>query len=85
MCDPFLCALGLANIEIVEREGLKETARQGRYVKEALEAMKARFEIVGDVRGLGHEADEALAILDAAIAQAQQDIEAPFASITAWM
>ena len=141
---PFLCAVGLANIEIIEREGLVEdAARQGGYLKEALEAMKAKCEIVGDVRGLGlmlgieivadeasktplgrhaaaisqcrrdhglllghrptgavsgniirtlppsilrcDEADEALAILDAAIAWAQQDVEAPSASTSAWM
>jgi 4-aminobutyrate aminotransferase-like enzyme len=52
--DPFLCAVGLANIEILEREGLVENAeQQGRYLKSSLEDLKRRHEIVGDVRGLG--------------------------------
>jgi 2,2-dialkylglycine decarboxylase (pyruvate) len=52
--DPFLCAVGLANIEIVEREGLIENvADEGRYLKDALEVLQGRYEIVGDVRGLG--------------------------------
>src|SRR5262249_42032299 len=52
--DPFLCAVGLANIEIIEREGLVENAAlQGAYLKSALEAMRGKSEIVGDVRGIG--------------------------------
>ncbi len=52
--DPFLCAVGLANIEIVEREGLVENAaEEGRYLKGALEELQRKYELVGDVRGLG--------------------------------
>jgi 4-aminobutyrate aminotransferase-like enzyme len=52
--DPFLCAVGLANIEIIEQEGLVENAaRQGDHLKRAFEAMKGRHEIVGDIRGIG--------------------------------
>ncbi|HEY1384340.1 MAG TPA: aspartate aminotransferase family protein [Dongiaceae bacterium] len=52
--DPFLCAVGLANIEIVEREGLvQNAAKEGHYLKSALEELKRRYEIVGDVRGIG--------------------------------
>jgi 2,2-dialkylglycine decarboxylase (pyruvate) len=52
--DPFLCAVGLANIEIVEREGLVENvAEEGRFLKGALEELQRKCEIVGDVRGLG--------------------------------
>ncbi|TAM57663.1 aminotransferase class III-fold pyridoxal phosphate-dependent enzyme [bacterium] len=52
--DPFLAAVALANIEILEREGLVQNAeRQGRYLKGALEQLKAEHEILGDVRGLG--------------------------------
>ena len=52
--DPFLCAVGLANIEILEREGLVPNASQlGRYLKGALEKLKSHHEILGDVRGLG--------------------------------
>ncbi len=142
--DPFLCAVGLANIEILEAEGLvANAARQGAYLKAALEALRRRHEIVGDVRGiglmlgieivtdkasktpsaahataisqycrdngllLGHrptgvvsgniirilpplilgrgEADEALAILGAALDHAERSVRPDAASGTAWM
>src|SRR5262245_31126047 len=52
--DPFLAAVGLANIEIIEQEGLVENAsRMGAYLTEAFEGMKRKYEIVGDVRGIG--------------------------------
>jgi molybdenum-dependent DNA-binding transcriptional regulator ModE len=52
--DPFLCAVGLANIEIIEDEGLVENAAvQGDYLKLEFEEMMRRHEIVGDVRGIG--------------------------------
>jgi 4-aminobutyrate aminotransferase-like enzyme len=52
--DPFLCAVGLANIEIIEEEHLVENAAlQGDYLARAFEEMKERYEIVGDVRGIG--------------------------------
>jgi 4-aminobutyrate aminotransferase-like enzyme len=52
--DPFLCAVGLANIEIIEEEHLVENAaRQGEYLAQAFDEMKGRYEIVGDVRGIG--------------------------------
>jgi 4-aminobutyrate aminotransferase-like enzyme len=52
--DPFLCAVGLANIEILEREGLVENvATEGAYLKGKLEELRDKHEIVGDARGLG--------------------------------
>ncbi|MFQ5934237.1 MAG: aspartate aminotransferase family protein [Dehalococcoidia bacterium] len=52
--DPFLCGVGLANIDIIQSSGLVENAaRMGAYFKTGLEDLKDRFEIVGDVRGLG--------------------------------
>ncbi len=52
--DPFLCGVGLANINIIETEGLVENAaRMGAYFKSGLEDLRDRFEILGDVRGLG--------------------------------
>jgi len=142
--DPFLCAVGLANIAIVEQERLvANAAEQGAYLKAALQEMKRRYEIVGDVRGiglmlgieivtdkasktpsaahataisrycrdngllLGHrptgavsgnvirilpplilkqpEADEALAIINAAIEYAQRTVHPTTASGTGWM
>jgi adenosylmethionine-8-amino-7-oxononanoate aminotransferase len=47
------CAATLANIEIIEKEGLVErSAELGRYLKEKLEELY-KHRIVGDVRGIG--------------------------------
>ena len=52
--DPFLCGVALANIEIIERHGMvTKAAQKGDYFKARLEDLKERYEIVGDVRGLG--------------------------------
>lgn len=52
------CAGGLVaalkNIEIIEREGLVEnTAHRGEQLLERLEELKARHDVIGDVRGKG--------------------------------
>ena len=52
--DPLLCATGLANIEIVERDNLVENARVvGAYFMEKLLKMQIQYEIAGEARGLG--------------------------------
>jgi 4-aminobutyrate aminotransferase-like enzyme len=52
--DPFLCGAALANIDIIEREGLLKNAEtMGEYLRAGLEGLKARHEVIGDVRGLG--------------------------------
>ena len=52
--DPFLCGVGLANLDIIENEGLVERAEvMGEYFKSGLENLKDQYEIVGDVRGVG--------------------------------
>ncbi|RZD76781.1 aspartate aminotransferase family protein [Streptomyces albidoflavus] len=52
--DPFLAAVGLAHVEILENEGLVQNAAdEGGYLKNALEGFRDRYDIVGDVRGLG--------------------------------
>lgn len=52
--DPFLSAIGLAHIEILEREGLVQNAAEvGGYLKSGLEGLHRKYEIVGDVRGIG--------------------------------
>jgi 2,2-dialkylglycine decarboxylase (pyruvate) len=52
--DPFLAAVGHAHVEILEREGLVDNAaKEGDYLKRRLEEFKDKYEIVGDVRGLG--------------------------------
>jgi adenosylmethionine-8-amino-7-oxononanoate aminotransferase len=50
---PTACAVGLANLAIIEREGLVEHAAQmGKYLLEQLETLRS-LRYVGDVRGLG--------------------------------
>ena len=52
--DPFLCGVGLANLDIIESEGLVEKAEiMGAYFRAGLESLRDQYEIVGDVRGLG--------------------------------
>jgi putrescine aminotransferase len=50
---PTACAVGLANIAIIEREGLvQRSARMGEYLLAQLKALESLPQ-VGDVRGLG--------------------------------
>lgn len=52
--DPLLCATGLANIEIIEREGLiANVSREGDYLKSELEKIAAESPIIGEIRGTG--------------------------------
>jgi 4-aminobutyrate aminotransferase len=52
--NPVACAAGLATIEVIEEEGLLEKAREmGNYALGRMRELQERFEIVGDVRGLG--------------------------------
>jgi putrescine---pyruvate transaminase len=50
---PTACAVGLANLDIIEREGLvNRSARSGEYLLQQLETLRS-LKHVGDVRGLG--------------------------------
>jgi 4-aminobutyrate aminotransferase-like enzyme len=52
--NPVSCAAGLAVLEVIEREGLKENARSvGGYLREGLQQLANRHEVIGDVRGAG--------------------------------
>jgi 4-aminobutyrate aminotransferase len=52
--NPVACAAALAAIEYIEQQGLLENARKlGEHALRRLQAMKAKHEIIGDVRGLG--------------------------------
>ncbi|MBM3490227.1 MAG: aspartate aminotransferase family protein [Alphaproteobacteria bacterium] len=52
--DPLLCAVGLANIGIIERERLIDNVRQvGGHLRTSLERMAAGSPIVGEIRGRG--------------------------------
>ena len=48
------CAVGLKNIEIIEREGLVDRARDvGDFLRGSLEAALDGHPLVGEVRGMG--------------------------------
>jgi len=52
--NPIACRAALAVLEIFEEENLLKTSKAlGRKLRKRLEKMKAQFEIIGDVRGLG--------------------------------
>ncbi|UTW59545.1 aminotransferase class III-fold pyridoxal phosphate-dependent enzyme [Kordiimonas sp. SCSIO 12603] len=52
--NPVSCAIGMAVLDVIKDEGLKENALEvGAYFKGKLQALQQGFEILGDVRGLG--------------------------------
>jgi len=53
MNHPVACAAGLANIKVIEEEGLVQRADEnGKYLLEGLETLR-KYDSVGDVRGIG--------------------------------
>jgi 4-aminobutyrate aminotransferase-like enzyme len=52
--NPVSCAAANATIDVILEEGLVENARaMGQVLREGLDALKAKYPIVGDVRGRG--------------------------------
>ncbi len=52
--NPVSCAVGLAVLDVIEDEGLREhAATVGGYLKERLSDSMRRHPVIGDVRGLG--------------------------------
>lgn len=52
--NPLACAAGLAVLDEIERHGMMANAvAMGDLLRGRLDAMKQRYEIVGDVRGMG--------------------------------
>jgi 4-aminobutyrate aminotransferase-like enzyme len=52
--NPVSCAIGLAVLDVIEREGLQAQAlRVGNYLLDGLRRLQTQHEIIGDVRGLG--------------------------------
>jgi 4-aminobutyrate aminotransferase-like enzyme len=52
--DPFQCAAALANIAVIDSEGLlQNTVRQGRLLSSHLSRLVQRYAIAGDARGIG--------------------------------
>ena len=52
--SPLSSAAAVASISVIEEEGLLENAAvAGAHLRQRLEEMKERFEVIGDVRGMG--------------------------------
>ena len=52
--NPTTCAAGRAVLKVIEEEGLQENARVvGVKLLEKLEALRDKYDIIGDVRGRG--------------------------------
>ena len=52
--NPVSAAVGMAVLDVIEREGLQENAKDvGCHLLERLAELKARHSLIGDVRGLG--------------------------------
>lgn len=52
--NPVASAVGLAVLQVIEREGLQENARKvGLYLQDGLAKLAEKHEIIGDVKGYG--------------------------------
>ena len=52
--NPVTSVAALATIEVIEEENLVENARvMGRRLRDGLEALKQKYPVIGDVRGMG--------------------------------
>ncbi len=52
--NPVSCAIGMAVLDVIEDEGLQANALEvGTYLKQALQKLAERYDVIGDVRGRG--------------------------------
>jgi 4-aminobutyrate aminotransferase len=52
--NPISCAAAIATIDTIKEEGILENAkRSGKYLLARLEELKSRYQVIGDVRGVG--------------------------------
>lgn len=52
--NPVTCVASLATLEVIEEENLVENARlMGLRLRQGLEALKEKYPVIGDVRGMG--------------------------------
>ncbi len=52
--NPVSMTQGLATLEVIEEEGIQQNADKiGSYIKQGLEALQDKHDLIGDVRGMG--------------------------------
>jgi 2,2-dialkylglycine decarboxylase (pyruvate) len=52
--DPLICAAGIASLDVIRDEDVPAKARKiGAHMKERLETLGQRYELIGDIRGRG--------------------------------
>lgn len=52
--DPLICAAGTASLDVIAQDNVIDRARRiGEHMRERLEALQQRYEMIGDVRGRG--------------------------------
>jgi len=52
--NPVACAAALAVLDVIEEENLLKRAQEiGRYMMRRFQEMQTKYELIGDVRGLG--------------------------------
>jgi 4-aminobutyrate aminotransferase-like enzyme len=52
--NPVSMTQGLATLEVIEEEGIQQNADHvGSYIKQGLEALQDKHDLIGDVRGMG--------------------------------
>src|SRR6267378_626570 len=52
--NPVSCAAALAVLKVIEDDGLKKnSAEVGAYFRQRLEGLKDKYQVIGDVRGMG--------------------------------
>lgn len=50
--NPLACAAGLAVLEVIEKDGLQQNAKDvGTYFLRSLQQLKLEHDVIGDVRG----------------------------------
>jgi 2,2-dialkylglycine decarboxylase (pyruvate) len=52
--DPLICAAGVASLDVIRDEDVPAKARKiGKQMRERLETLAQRYELIGDIRGRG--------------------------------
>jgi 2,2-dialkylglycine decarboxylase (pyruvate) len=52
--DPLICAAGVASLDVIRDEDVPAKARKiGAHMRERLEVLAQRYELIGDIRGRG--------------------------------